>query len=219
MSPRCGIGVMCRDLVPGYGKTRLRGHFDGELVDQLQRAMLSDTLTALDLVAAHDRSVFVAAAPGIEASASLPGLLPAGWTLVPQAGDDLGARILHAFITLFERGSERVLLTGSDAPALRISSDDLRSLDRDEMLLLPTTDGGYAAIALPFAEPRLFASISWSSSAVADETRAAARACGLRVRELPAIGDIDEPGDVEHHRVWLAGRGALAPATARLLCG
>ena len=209
---RVAIGVMCRDPSNGGGKTRLRHRHPAAFVTELQAAMLADTLAALDVVTADERVVFVAA-PSSEFSRRLP----AGWSSSVQEGEDLGARIAQVFRGLFARGAERVLVTGSDAPLLALSPREVRDLDDDEVLLVPSDDGGYAAIALARPDDALFAEMPWSTSAVADETRRRARSRGLRVRELPATFDVDEPEDVERLRDVLSVDPSRARCTARLL--
>jgi uncharacterized protein len=72
------------------------------------------------------------------------------WTTRRQRGADLGARMLHAFRQGLRR-AERVILVGSDCPALR--ARDLRRAARwlaggTDAVLAPAEDGGYALIAL-----------------------------------------------------------------------
>lgn len=179
--------------------------------------MLADTLTALERVPSAERAVFVAPSAASDARAELAEWLPSTWSVSVQEGSDLGARIVHVFATLFARGAERVLVTGSDAPLLDLSPARIETLAADEALLCPSDDGGYAAIALRRLEPRLFSGIPWSTAAVADETRRRALEVGVTIRELTPTYDIDEPEDVERLKRELAHCPSRAPRTAHVL--
>lgn len=214
---RLAVAVMCRVPHGGGGKSRLREHLDARFVEELQAAMLADTFASLENTHATDRIAFVAPLPPLVATDAMAPYLPPGWSVVAQEGADLGARILHALRCSFDRGAARVVVTGADAPLLSLPREELLGLADDDALVVPTDDGGYAAIGLARPEPSLFVDMPWSTSAVMAETRRRATACGLRVRELPRIFDIDEPADVERLRAELARSPSRAPATASLL--
>lgn len=218
---RLAVAVMCRVPHGGGGKSRLREHLDARFVEELQAAMLDDTFASLETTHAADKIAFVAPSRDFAAAEAMARYLPPGWSAVEQEGADLGARILHALRCSFDLGAARVVVTGADAPLLSLPHGELLTLAEDEALVVPTDDGGYAAIGLARPEPSLFVDMPWSTSAVMAETRRRATACGLRVRELPRTFDIDEPADVERLRAELARRPSLvlarAPATASLL--
>jgi rSAM/selenodomain-associated transferase 1 len=120
------------------------------------------------------------------------------WTTRRQRGANLGARMLHAFRQGLRR-AERVILIGSDCPALR--AHGLRQAARwlaggADAVFAPAEDGGYALIALRRASPRLFEEIDWGGAQVMAQTRARLAALGWRWRELPEVWDVDRPEDV-----------------------
>ena len=94
----------------------------------------------------------------------------------------------------------RVLLIGSDAPAL--SAAVLRAaaaaLDDADAVLVPALDGGYVLVGLRRPAPALFAGVAWSTGQVMAQTRQRAAMAGLRLAVLPALADIDEPADLLH---------------------
>lgn len=119
-----------------------------------------------------------------------------------QRGADLGARMLHAFTHSLRR-AERVILIGSDCPALR--ARDLRQAARwlaggAEAVLAPAEDGGYALIALRRVSPRLFHGVEWGGAQVMAQTRVRLAGLGWRWRELPEVWDVDRPEDVARLR-------------------
>jgi rSAM/selenodomain-associated transferase 1 len=116
-----------------------------------------------------------------------------------QGEGDLGAR-MHRALTRRLTGRERVLLIGTDAPALDTAmlQEAAQALADHDAVFVPALDGGYALVGLVRPRPELFEGIAWSTPRVMDETRERARAAGVRWIELPAVADVDEPGDLIH---------------------
>jgi len=120
-----------------------------------------------------------------------------GVALRSQGPGDLGQRMFHAFQKSLCH-SERVLLMGSDCPAL--TSQNLRHAvemlkNDNEVLLGPTEDGAYILIGLTRCSPRLFQGITWGGSHVLEQTRQRLHKLGWRWYELPVLWDVDRPDD------------------------
>jgi len=136
-----------------------------------------------------------------------------GVTLRSQGPGDFGQRMFHAFQKSLCH-SERVLLVGSDCPAL--TSQDLRHAAEklksgNEVLLCPTEDGGYVLIGLTRCSPRLFQGITWGGSHVMEQTRERLHKLRWRWYELPMLWDVDRPDDyrrLAHLPGWGELRGA-----------
>jgi hypothetical protein len=132
---------------------------------------------------------------------------------LPQRGRGLGARLRAGFDTYFRRGARRVVLVGSDCPAVDrgLVTEAFGALRRHEVVLGPSEDGGYYLIGLTGPAPRLFRGVAWSTGAVFHQTLQNARAAGLRVATLAPRRDIDT---VEDARVlgWLPPGPAAASA-------
>ena len=196
---KTAIGVMARAPLPGLCKTRLCAAHPPEWVAGLYAAMLRDTLDGLQAVLADEYVVFVAPLPEHDALEVIGRYVPAPWELVAQSGEELGARMEHAFGTMFARGAGYALLSGSDSPSYPTEGLAEAFADektRGEILVGPTEDGGYALIAMPKVEPRLLHGMPWSTPAVMETTRLRCRELGLPLRELPKGYDVDEPSDV-----------------------
>ena len=122
-----------------------------------------------------------------------------GLTLTLQGDGDLGARMDRA-LTRALRDNGRVLLIGTDAPALDAAM--LRraagALAEADAVFVPALDGGYALVGVCRPAPELFAGVAWSTAQVMQQTRERAAASGLRLAELPAVNEIDEPSDLVH---------------------
>jgi len=102
-----------------------------------------------------------------------------------------------AFVEAFREGVNRVVIIGSDCPAL--TAEDLeqawRALDTRDVVLGPATDGGYWLIGLREPQSALFERIAWSTSTVLAETIDRAHRTGLRVGQLRQLTDVDTEAD------------------------
>jgi rSAM/selenodomain-associated transferase 1 len=119
--------------------------------------------------------------------------------LMPQSPGDIGVRMERAFEALFHRGARRVVLIGTDVPALAFEDirGALESLDEHDVAIGPATDGGYYLIALKRPQPELFQKMRWSSGDVLASTLDCAARRDLSVRVLRTIGDVDTVEDLQ----------------------
>ena len=124
-----------------------------------------------------------------------------------QRGADLGARMANAFRCAFRDGSERVIIIGTDCPALTVRhlAKALDSLRRSRLVLGPTQDGGYYLIGLHRVVPNLFTAMRWGGNEVLEETLRRAARSGVAARLLPVEGDVDRPADLHHWNVIVPG--------------
>jgi rSAM/selenodomain-associated transferase 1 len=118
-----------------------------------------------------------------------------------QGKGELGARISRAFQHSFEAGMNRVVVVGSDSPALTAAliGRAFDSLHRNDLVIGPATDGGYYLIGLGHLVPQVFLDIPWGTSEVLLRTLAVAADIGLQPVLLDALDDVDRPEDL---RVW-----------------
>ena len=125
---------------------------------------------------------------------------------LPQGAGDLGARMSRMFDQAFEGGGP-VVVVGTDAPAVD-SNAVVRAIDALEtadVVLGPSSDGGYYLMALRKPCPELFRSVPWSTSAVLRETAERARRTGLRTTYLEVESDIDTADDLTPEAAHLLG--------------
>lgn len=122
-----------------------------------------------------------------------------GVGLETQTGEDLGARMLHAFETLFARGYSRVVMVGTDIPSLpaHLLNEALERLDAHEVVLGPALDGGYYLIGLVRPIPHLFRGVPWSTPDVLSVTQKIAAGLGLRLALLAPQRDVDRLEDLQ----------------------
>jgi rSAM/selenodomain-associated transferase 1 len=208
--PRGAIVVFAKRPAPGQVKTRLCPPFTPEQAAQLYAEMLADVL---ELTAAQARRLClepVLAAWPPDAGRDLVRDAPPGFRVVAQRGPDLAGRMARAVDEQQAAGFSRVLLRGSDSPALDAAAFDeaLAALDEHDLVLCPDLDGGYNLVGLSRPAPGLF-DHPMSTRSVLDDTCANARRLGLRVRVLAPRFDVDTASDlVRLARIRAEGRGA-----------
>lgn len=201
---------------PGLVKTRMAAEVGVETATRLARHFAEQTLAS---VVSLDLPVEVCFAP-VERDTAVRTWLGQGFVYHPQQGADLGERMKNAFLAAFERGAERVVLVGTDAPdrPVEFLSEALVGLEEHEVVLGPALDGGYHLIAMSarnFA-PEAFCGIEWSTTQVLAQTLDALRRAGRSVLVLPPWRDIDDRAGLED---YLEGHPQAAALLARSVQG
>jgi rSAM/selenodomain-associated transferase 1 len=218
------IAVMAKAPRAGHAKTRLAPALGANGAAALA-ALLLDHAVAQATAAALG-PVTLWGTPDADHPAFERARVDHGVALAVQCDGDLGARMAHVFDASFAAAGSPLLLMGSDAPGLvsALLRDAAHALIEHDAVLVPALDGGYALLGLRSPAPWLFDAMPWSTPRVMAETRTRIAAAGLHHVELPAVADIDLPGDLVHLPPgWLeaiaAGsgggrRGSEAPPTS-----
>lgn len=215
---RQALVIVGKAPLPGEAKTRLCPPLRPEQAARLYGAFLADT-TRLALRLDFDRVTLVYP-PRAGAEQLLGALLPESVALLAQAGSGLGEALPGAFRTHFGAGFDRVVLIGSDNPTLpgEIVQAAATGLDAHDVMLGPSSDGGYYLVAMDRLHPKLFENIAWSTDVVLSQTLARARQQGLRVGLLPGWYDVDTVAELRRLQHDLGELpGEVAPATRRAL--
>ena len=189
--------------LPGAVKTRLASVLSAEQAARLQSCFLVDEIRlAMTL---PDVEVVVAFTPA-HAEAQLRAILPEPVRLLPQREGDLGKRMAQTFSHLFEAGRDLVVLIGSDLPTLpsSILAQAFAALAQADIVLGPSTDGGYYLIGMRRLHATLFDGVAWGTSLVLAQTAERIRTLGLRSASLPVWYDVDTPDDLSFLAAHLA---------------
>jgi rSAM/selenodomain-associated transferase 1 len=202
--------VLARWPQPGRGKSRLARDLGPDAAHNLECAFLVDTL---GWARTHARLVvaFTPKGLGTQFSEVVPGA-----HLVAQVDGDLGARIGAAFDQAFELGAHRAVIVGSDSPTLpaHILSAAFDNLSGADVTLVPTQDGGFAAMGLARPQPRLLDQVAWSTRHTLRDVCANAAVRELAVALTPGWYDIDDRASLGRLAVDLRRDPHRAPATA-----
>lgn len=209
--------VVAKQPAPGQTKTRLCPPLTSFQAAELYECFLRDTLDAMREV------------PGVE---PVIGYLPddaqdyfhqlaPDMSLIRQRGSSLGERLDDLLKQALNGGSQKAVVMDSDSPTLPADylSMAFEQLTETDVVLGPTTDGGYYLIGVKQPQPRLLRQVQMSTSHVLADTLALAKASGLSISLLPSWYDIDTIADLRRLESEIAEMSAngRAAATSRWL--
>lgn len=187
------IAQLARAPEPGRVKTRMVPALSPQRAAQLHAAMV--LYTCRRLCRAGPLQLWVA---GDEGAPVFADCLAAGaGKLCRQQGDDLGQRMAYVARQVLA-DHEKVILVGSDAPAL--DADYLeqarKALDASEVVFGPAADGGYVLLGLTRPVPELFSGIPWGTDRVLERSLESLERLGVTAVLLETLPDIDRPEDL-----------------------
>lgn len=192
--------VFARAPQLGRVKTRLCPPLNPEQALRLHRALVEDTLERLGNLPRAGLERWLYLSEALQSPDDLQ--VPPNWEQRLQEGDDLGARLKHAFGQAFDENVERVVVIGSDSPTVPIQCIDeaFDKLSRHDVVLGPALDGGYYLLGSSRLVPELFEHISWGSPTVLQETIEALQRSGASCSMLIEWYDIDTAEDLARLR-------------------
>jgi rSAM/selenodomain-associated transferase 1 len=203
-----GVALVAKAPVAGRVKTRLCPPLSPAQAAELAAAMLAD-------VAATVRTSGLAAWC-VHAGPPEPvrAVVGAGLPLVPQRGDDLGARLAACQRDLVDAGFDPVVLLGGDVPTVEpaLLAEAVARAETADVVLGPARDGGYTMLVTHRPTPELFTGVDLGTERVREQTLARAAEAGLTAATVAVRHDLDTLADL--HAAREAGELAAAPRTA-----
>jgi rSAM/selenodomain-associated transferase 1 len=189
------VVIMAKAPVPNEVKTRLIPPLKPEEASYLYQNFLLDKIEQVKSIEARR---FISYTPETS-EAFFRSIMPSGFSLINQAGANLGERLVNISSGLFEQGAEKVVMLDSDTPNLPTDHirEALSRLDKVDVVLGPCEDGGYYLIGMRSFIPELFMGIPWSTSRVAELTIRKAQELGLTVSLLHGWYDVDTAIDLK----------------------
>jgi rSAM/selenodomain-associated transferase 1 len=185
-----------RALRLGQVKTRLSRYLDKDLVLDLYRMFVLDTLETI-APCQTDILIFVDLPA---ATANVADWLGGRFSYVGQEGEDLGERMANAFAYVFSGGYRNAILIGSDTPDLprTIVEEALDKLRKKDAVIGPSPDGGYYLIGFSSNKmpAQVFTSTIWGTDRVLSDTVAVLSRSGCDFHVLPEWSDIDHLQDL-----------------------
>ena len=189
--------IFTRNPEPGKCKTRLAATIGDQAALNIYRFLVRHTASLASALEGVDRLVYFSEQHGDGSYWS-----PDEFKYHLQKGDDLGARMLHAFQEVFSLGYSEAVLIGSDLYDL--TSDDLREafeqLSGHEVVLGPAGDGGYYLIGMKKAMPLLFMGKQWGTDTVLKDTLQNLKEVDTCL--LPVRNDVDRYEDIVGNPVF-----------------
>lgn len=216
--PANALIVMTKAPEPGQSKTRLVPPLSFAEAADLARALLLDQLN--NLAQLSGARLFIAFTPET-AAGFFERFAAQGFASFLQQGHSLGERMSHAFQYLFDGGFGNIILIGSDLPALSLALFDQAYAwlghGEADVVLGPSTDGGYYLIGMNRLISDIFQDMSWSRDDVLARTTEKLAGLGVRYELLPLGYDIDTSEDLRRLQSHCDQRDVSMKNTATLL--
>ena len=191
--PQPPLIVFCRSPQPGRSKTRLAQSIGIDGASVLYRWMLEHTINVACAASSH----VILAADSMDTADELRCFWDGA--IITQQGATLGDRMYHALLTHCSiEDAQGAIIVGSDIPGLRTEHlrQAIAALQHHNVVLGPTTDGGYYLIGCQQATEELFQGIPWSTSVVFEHTLERCRSLEYRTALLGVLDDVDTVDDL-----------------------
>ena len=187
--------LFAKQPVPGEVKSRLLPDYSPERAAEIAAFLIRATVELAVSAWPGDVTLYVSPDPEHPLFRNLAREFHI--RLAPQAGGDLGAKMLSALREGVERNGCAAVM-GCDVPHCGWDVLDQANdwLARGKNVLGPTEDGGYYFIGLQEARPELFENMPWGSNQVLPMTLARAEALGMEFDLLAKLRDIDTARDL-----------------------
>ena len=191
--------VFVKNPIPGAVKTRLQTRYTPDQVAALYTAFVRDVLARAERIDV-DRRVIAFDPPDAESEVrALFGGGKAQWQYVPQVQDDLGARMREALVQELDAGASAAVLIGTDIPSLPVHhiTQAFDLLHTKDVVLGPSTDGGYYLVGVSKSTPEIFEGVAWSTPSVLSQTIDRVQRAGHTLGLVPPYFDVDTPDELD----------------------
>lgn len=186
--------IFMKNPVLGKVKTRLARTIGEEKALDVYQFLLQHTLQ-ITLPLVYDKIVYYSAfiPEKDEWSAS-------GYRQGLQYGNDLGRRMFHAFQYEFKNKYENIGIIGSDCGELTtdIVVEGFSKLKQSEVVIGPTTDGGYYFLGMRQLHKNIFNQKEWGGSTVLADTVTELVKANVSCSLLQELHDVDTKEDLRY---------------------
>lgn len=209
MDSNCSLLIFAKAPQTGTVKTRLIPALGAQGATALYQRMLRHAL--VEAAAANIGPVELWCAPDIGDDFFSRCAQEFKLSLHTQQGADLGEKMAHALNAALTR-APRAILIGSDCPALDAAYLQRAALmlQKNQVVIAPTEDGGYALIGAAGSVPDIFNRIDWGTAQVMAQTRTQLSAQKISCAELPQVWDVDTAEDLRRLAAWPGLASALS---------
>ncbi len=201
--------LFAKDPVEGQVKTRLSSLLDAKTTLNLYHHFLSDSIEKISSVSGVEHFIGIASPPTSDYFNKVS--RDRSIRLFVQEGQNLGERMRQAIQDRFAEGFERVVIIGSDSPTLPTVYIEQALRSEKEVVIGPSTDGGYYLVGMKGKVTDIFAGVPWGTGDVLSETLKVLQAKGAQAELLPVWYDVDLPEDLRFlktHLEWMAHAGS-----------
>ena len=188
--------VFVKNPIPGTVKTRLQTRYTPEQAAAIYTAFVCDTLHRAESIDI-DRRLIAYDPP--DAESEVRALCGEQWDYVPQVQHNLGERMHTALVQQLNAGASSAVLIGTDIPSLPTHhiTQAFNLLREKDIVLGPSTDGGYYLVGLSCPAPEMFQNIDWSTSLVLSQTVDQIENTSHSLGLVPPWFDVDTPEELD----------------------
>ena len=211
------FGLFAKYWEPGRVKTRLAATLGNQLACELYEIFLFHLLDSIAPVSDHTTVVF--SPPNREAD--FRAAIPQNWMLEPQSEGDLGDRMRNFFAGQFQNAlsaerKTKVVVIGADCPQLSVTEIQTAfdKLDAHDVVIGPSTDGGYYLLGMQGGLAEVFDDIDWSTSNVLPQTTQRLDQQNKSYALLSAKTDVDDETALRQMLADLTPKTTEEPASS-----
>lgn len=208
--------VFAKEPEVGKVKTRLQGYLSKDMCVKLYQAFLKDTLELVRAIKCFDKVL------AYESSIAEPRYLKTiakDFLFYRQKGRNLGEKMHDAFKFAKRINCDKTVIIGSDIPNLPLSyvEEAYRRLDRSDIVVGPSYDGGYYLIGVKKLCVGIFRDVKWSSETVLEKTIKNSQKLNKKIAILHKWYDVDDSAGLLRLKSDLKKEKKFAPWTRKLL--
>jgi rSAM/selenodomain-associated transferase 1 len=208
----CTLVIMAKAPRVGSVKTRLTENLSPQQATELYECLLNDTVTLARSLQHVETAIMCPESDGDELSQAVGEAL----LIVPQTGRGLAAGLTSVFRHFASSGRRRVIAFNSDSPHLpaAVLENAFDALERSDLVVGPTHDGGYYLVGAKASYPALFEDDGMGTTSALESLLAGSRRLQLSVTFTDSFYDIDVTSDLDQLAVELENAPARASRTA-----
>jgi uncharacterized protein len=205
---------MAKAARPGHVKTRLADRLSPDAIIDLYKCLIEDTVQLARSVTTDSLAIVCPSSDVTDLSGWLPEI-----EIVAQQGEGLAAGLVSAFRVFSGRGYQHVVALDGDSPQIlsQTLEQAFRLLDFNDIVVGPTTDGGYYLVGANALQAALFEQTRMGTCGALESLLATARTLNLKLALTETAYDVDEPDDLARLAQELDLFPSRAPRTARWL--
>ena len=190
--------VFVKNPIPGAVKTRLQTRYAPIRLQPCTLRLCAMCWRGAERIDV-DRRVIAFDPPDAESEVRTLFGRKALWKYVPQVQDDLGARMREALVQELDAGASATVLIGTDIPSLPAHhiTQAFDLLHTKDVVLGPSTDGGYYLVGVSKSTPEIFEDVEWSTPGVLAQTIDRIQRAGNSLGLVPPWFDVDTPEELD----------------------
>jgi len=185
---------MAKQPIAGRTKTRLVPPFNSQQSADFFEALMLDTIELARRIPNVELTIAFSPSSALEYfnQTRFPQT-----ELLPVDGSNIGDCLLETAKMMIAKNHTRIVLMNSDGPSLppEYILQAYTLLEKNDLVLGPSEDGGYYLCGFKKLFPQLFQGIAWSSARVLAQTLERAQSLDLKVALTPSWYDIDTAAD------------------------